>query len=306
MAIDVDALSGKLFPADGGQLGEVLARLSTPLHAYDFQDLANPLVDSGPGADDLTYSGGAGGGAYQKVIPGYTRKAVGFGNGAPPFGSWQNTGMGDPSVDDDGAGPGSVLILLVGRQRVTAPPVGGFYGPLTPRDAYSYMLSYANCELSAGTTTLAGTNSQTRYRARVSGAGSTPEGILLETPDGSHADNNAHAFLMQAHEIDASSIAISLDTDLVSLETQAGSPGAGALSLSGGSVLILPAYLEDGGPVNFDFMYLRIWRGVEPLTPAERVRVLQTLKWRPTPTIGRNKTFSLAPVGGIGLPVIGV
>jgi len=279
MAVDEDSTSGKLTPADGSQWAELLARLGSPLHHWGCQDVGSPLVDS-IGGGDLTWVGGAGD-AYQKIIPGWTRKACGYlAPGPAPFGDWRNTGLGDPSIDDDGTGTGSVLIFLVGRQRVSSPPAGGVYGPFVPRDNYSYMLSYAGCELSAGTTTITGTNSQTRYRARVTGAGSTADGIILESPDGSHADNNVHAFLMQVRELDASSIEISLDTDLVSLVAQAGSPGAGALTLSGASTLILPAYREDGGPVNFDFLDVWIWRGETPLTPEERIQLLTDLKWR--------------------------
>jgi len=294
MAIDTDATSGKGVPSSGSQWAEALARLSSPLHHWDCQDTASPLVDS-INAADLAWGGATA--AYQKTIPGWTRKGVGYGSGSA--GGWVGTGVGtDPSLGDDGSGPGSVLIFMLGRQRITGPPAGGFDPPggFSPPDAYSYSVIYSNLWLSVGTITASLTNSQTRYRV-VSGGVSK---VVLATPDDSHADDAVHAFLMQARELDVNSVEISLDTDLVSLEVQAGTAPS-PVQLDAVSSFTLQANHEIGGPINFDYLDCWIWRGVAPLDADERNDLLVTLGYR-TPSVGGSGTVIGSRV--IGSPLI--
>lgn len=294
MAIDIDAASGYGTPSSGAQWAELLPRLASPRHRYNGSASGLSLVDA-LDAKNAAWAPIIGGMSpstdpeFAKAVPSWTKTAFGYPTAATNVdgGDWINSVMAGPSMADNGAGTGSLLMFVLARQFVTSNPASA-----------RKMVGWGGSNV----TLVVGSASDRRTRLLMGNTGSPT--ITLESAAENHNDGKVHPFLIQARETGANSAEISLDTDTDSLT---GSLGAAANFANTEQIRIYTSeVLGSPSAASFDYLDIWIWRGVAALSASERVTLLEDLGWRTPPVIGVGKTFSFVPIGGIGLPMKGV
>lgn len=263
MAIDLDALSGRLFPANASQWAEASAKLASPGGVVGCQNAGSPLTNA-IGAPNMAFEALEGTGAlYQQTKAGFTRKAVKW-NGAGGRCSFStgSGGFAGPQTNDNGAGTGAIAAF-------------GVFSMSAPANCLGYNAFEFNNIFGNQVQLIVGRGDAGSQIARLIFGSSTTPSIDLPLA-GNYLDGVPHAFFLQARETAASTIELTLDTDLESVST------TGSFSFSSLTDQQFILYCHEGN-LTTDQLYFAWWRGAAALTAGERVALMETLLWREPP-----------------------